>query len=430
MRYIEILKKKKNIGSAFFYIGIFLLPSSLFLGALFIFLASIAGSFYQEEHYFKGIWNKLFFITALIMIFSCFVQFFIYKNNFENIWNPELSFISLANWLPFFWIFWSIQPFLKSSEQRKLISLILICGSVPILITGFGQYFFNWTGPFETLNGLIVWYQRPIDKVSGLTGLFNHQNYAGAWLVLILPFSIANTLDIKKRNQERICSILFLILILFGIILTNSRNAWLGLIISIPIVIGINSIFWLIFFFGLIGFILFICISEIFSGEIQEFFRSFIPTKIWMEFTSEGFKDLDVTRLEIISSAFKMSLLKPIFGIGASAFTAIYYYETGSWKGHSHNLLMEIALSYGYPVLLILFTSITSILFLSYKYIFSDIKNNYNDKAWWTTTFVFLISQLFDIQYFDGRISLIFWITLAGLKNIIFEKKINNLKIN
>ena len=35
--------------------------------------------------------------------------------------------------------------------------------------------------------------------------------------------------------------------------------------------------------------------------------------------------------------------------------------------------------------------------------------------------FFFIISQLADIQYFDGKISLIVWTLIAGLKNIIEE---------
>ena len=34
----------------------------------------------------------------------------------------------------------------------------------------------------------------------------------------------------------------------------------------------------------------------------------------------------------------------------------------------------------------------------------------------------FLISQLVDVQYFDGRISIVFWLILAGLKTIIDDK--------
>ena len=48
-------------------------------------------------------------------------------------------------------------------------------------------------------------------------------------------------------------------------------------------------------------------------------------------------------------------------------------------------------------------------------------------KAWWTSFFVLLISQMIDIQYFDIRISLTFWILLAGMRSIIRE---NNIKTN
>ena len=90
-----------------------------------------------------------------------------------------LSILGLGNWLPFIWFFWAFQPYLKSESSRRTFSIILIAGSFPVLITGYGQYFLNWNGPFETLNGLIIWYQRPIENPGGLSGLFNNQNYAG-----------------------------------------------------------------------------------------------------------------------------------------------------------------------------------------------------------------------------------------------------------
>ena len=84
-------------------------------------------------------------------------------------------------------------------KKRKKAGLILVAGTFPVLISGFGQYFFEWTGPLEILNGLVVWYQRPLVD-HGLTGPFNNQNYAGAWLSLVWPFSIA--LLVEKTNSS------------------------------------------------------------------------------------------------------------------------------------------------------------------------------------------------------------------------------------
>ena len=44
------------------------------------------------------------------------------------------------------------------------------------------------------------------------------------------------------------------------------------------------------------------------------------------------------------------------------------------------------------------------------------------DRAFWAALFFFLISQLADIQYFDGKISIVIWILIAGLKNIIIDR--------
>ena len=47
--------------------------------------------------------------------------------------------------------------------------------------------------------------------------------------------------------------------------------------------------------------------------------------------------------------------------------------------------------------------------------------NVYFERAWWASFFVLLCSQMFDVQYYDGRISIAFWILLAGLRQTINE---------
>ena len=114
-----------------------------------------------------------------MIVINATLQKFFLTNNFQEVWGTDLTIIGMANWIPFFWLFWTFQYYLNSSLKRKIFVLTLVSGTFPLLITGFGQYFFNWTGPFETLNNLIIWYQRPIKNPSGLSGLFSNQNYAG-----------------------------------------------------------------------------------------------------------------------------------------------------------------------------------------------------------------------------------------------------------
>ena len=105
----------------------------------------------------------------------------------------------------------------------KKFALFLTAGTLPVFVTGFGQYFFNWHGPFETLNGLIIWYQRPVDVLEGgLSGLFNNQNYTGSWLNFVWPFSLALFLDKSNIFLKKIFAFSFLFSIGLANFLTYS----------------------------------------------------------------------------------------------------------------------------------------------------------------------------------------------------------------
>ena len=59
------------------------------------------------------------------------------------------------------------------------------------------------------------------------------------------------------------------------------------------------------------------------------------------EFTNEGFNTLDATRIEILNSAKEIIIANPLVGTGSGSFPIIYEFQTGFWKGHSHNLPIE-----------------------------------------------------------------------------------------
>ena len=426
--YLFLDKEKSNsISNYIFLIGIFFLPSSLFLGSLFLLPSAIFGTLNNNQNYFRNIWNLLFLLSGIIIVTNAFLQNHFLINQYEEIWDSQLSIIGLFNWIPFFWFFWSVQPYLNTKEKRKIASLAALSGTVPVIITGFGQYFFGWNGPFTFLNGLIVWYQRPLSVNDGLTGLFNHANYTGSWLNFVWPFCIALLLEKTQNKLKRTFSICLLTSIGIAAFLTNSRNAWAGLFLSIPIMVGSESFAWITAIFIIIFVIISICVFPIFEGDIQNLFRSVIPNKIWYEFSPKGFEGLDIKRLDLLVSALKISFIQPFIGIGAGSFTAIFAFQTGFWKGHSHNLLIELAISYGIPVTILIGTTILILLVKSSKVLFFTPKNNninLFDRAWWVSIFIFILSQLVDIQYFDGRISIFFWVLLAGIKEIINEEKI------
>ena len=206
----------------------------------------------------------------------------------------------------------------------------------------------------------------------------------------------------------------------------------MGLIISLPIITGKKGVKFLLPLATMILIILFFVFSPIFTGELQNNLRNLFPQKIFLEFNEKGYQGLDVTRMEIFKSAINLIKENPIFGTGAASFPNIFFFETNFWKGHSHNLLLELSISYGLPSAFCFFITTTNILYLSSKKIFFNKKvSNLHlfDRAIWSALFFFLISQLADIQYFDGKISLIAWILIAGLKNIILDNGKRTLDI-
>ncbi len=418
-----------NIGSYLFYIGLFLLPSAFLFAAILLLISLIISTFSYKENSQKDYYNIFFLFGSALMILSSIVHS-LYANNYYSDYNPKLSWIGLLNWIPFFWVYWGFKPYLNSPEKRRRVSLILLSGSLPVLVTGLGQSFFDWNGPFQLLNGLIVWYQRPIVFPGGLSGLFSNQNYAASWLNFVWPFCIALFLEKGTNLFKKTVASSFLISTGLAAILTFSRNAWLGLFTSIPIVTGKNGVKFILTITLFLILMLFFIFSPIFEGEFQNSLRDLFPEKILLEFTSEGYEKLDITRIGIYKSAIEIIKKNPFFGIGAGSFTEIFFLNTNFWKGHSHNLLLELAISYGIPATIIFFITTSNILYLSSKKIFSlkrMINVSYFDKAFWSALFFFLISQLADVQYFDGKISLITWILMAGLKNIISEKDYKTL---
>jgi len=434
MRKIKLyfLKEKalKDYGFILFLLGIFFLPSTMFIGILFLIPSFIINSISGNKTFLKDYWNFPFLIFGFLILISATFQNYFLPNKYDSIYDTKLSLIGLANWIPFIWVFWASQPYLNSKSKRRSFSVILVAGTFPVLITGFGQYFLNWNGPFETLNGLIIWYQRPLESPGGLSGLFSNQNYAASWLNFVWPFCIA--LFIEKGNNlfKKTAALSFLISIGIAAFLTFSRNAWLGLFTSMPIVLGKKGIKFFLPIITIIILILFFLFSPIFVGELQNSLRNLLTGKILLEFSNEGYEGLDVTRMGIYKNAFELIKENPFFGIGAGSFTEIFFLNTNFWKGHSHNLFFELSISYGLPATIIFFLTTINILYSSSKKIFSNkmkIDVPYIDRAFWTALFFFLISQLSDVQYFDGKISLITWILIAGLKNIILDKDYRTL---
>ena len=366
-------------------------------------------------------WNQffilLFILMPLIVLFqSKFVEPLELIVPLLNMWEKSLSWIGLTNWLPLFFSFLAFQNFLNSQEDRIIFGKCLVAGCFPIIISGFSQIIFKTFGPFEFLNGFIIWFQKPILPMEGMSSVFSNQNYAGAWFCIVFPFCLALFLDAKNTKISKYISLLFLIFITCSIVLTSSRSAWLGLLSFIPLIFGASSLVWFLPILFLIFLLILMANGFFVPANYQEFLRKILPRLLWLKFAPENYT-YGISRFEIWEQAIFFILQKPLFGWGAASFPLLYYSANKIWINHSHNLIFELAISYGIPLTILVFGSIFLICKTSFIKIYFN-KNNFQNRAWFSSFFTLLLIQMFDIQYFDGRISLIFWILLAGLKQI------------
>ena len=411
-----------------FFLGIFLLASTMSVGIILILIASIISIFCKKKDLIKDKWSKFLIAIGFLMLVSCFIQTLNYNNQNLYGWKVSLTWIGLLNWLPLFYLFISIQDFLKTSFQRLKVSIYLFSGAIPVLITGLGQYYLKWEGPLILGNGLIIWYLKEIEPHLGLSGLFSNQNYTGTWLSLIWSFNLGFILINKKNIFRKYLLLIFLSLFTLAIILTTSRNAIFGIFLSIPIIIGIKSLIAILLILSFLV-ILFIFESYLpFSNEIFKFINSLFPYQLLDKFHNLNLMNIyDFRRINLWKEAFSIISKRPFFGLGAAFFPIlydVYYNPTNYTERHTHNLFIELTASYGFIVSTLTFGFIIVLIFHACRSIKKN-KNKHEDvinKSWLAASIIIVISQMNDITYFDGRISVIFWILLAGLRNIIVEQ--------
>ncbi len=406
---------KFSIGVKFFNIGVFFLLSAPAIAGVFLCISLIVRSFDSEINYFQDKSNRIFILSSIAIIYTTLINDFYHRGN--DVLSGYQSFehwIGILNWIPYFYCYWAFQKFLKTSVLRKNTAINLVNGSIPLIITSVGQYWFNWHGPFKTLNGLIIWFQRPIIPGDGVTGLFNNSNYAGSWLVIIFPFIIAFMYQISNSKLHRFVISILISLVGTLIYLSKSRNALLGSILSLQLIYQSKFLFILLIFLILTVFSL-----TILSDVLKKIFIGNFST---INLNYESF-----SRLNIYKESIKFILERPLLGWGSASFPFLFLSRRNEWIGHTHNIFFELAINYGlissafiaYGIISVLFRSFRTIYFLkTFKVKTEEKDNSYIDKAWWTATSILLFSQFFDVQFFDFRIGMIFWILLSGLSNI------------
>ena len=172
-------------------------------------------------------------LSFLLFVSACFAN------------DKAAAFVGLFNLLPFFLLFTGLGFLIQTTAQLRHIAWILVIGSVPMVIMGFGQLFFGWNLQIQVLWILLDWSIAPGGSPPGrMAALFMHANIFAAYLAIAFTLSIALLLEEwQGRRQEAGVNthlspapIIFLTISAIAdftaLILTNSRNGWAIAIIA------------------------------------------------------------------------------------------------------------------------------------------------------------------------------------------------------
>ena len=404
------------LGWRCFQLGVLMLASSALIAGLLLLVALIQGSRRRVSPWRDPV-NRVLAVAAVLMLVGA-----AFTRGFAT-YNPVLNWLGLANWLPFFWAFWGFQPYLCTAVARRRVALALVAGTVPVLITGLGQVYLGWSGPWQILGGAVVWLMAPGGNPPGrLSGLFDYANITAAWLALSWPLLLAALLETARRHRRDgwfplLTTLILAIGQLAGVYLTDSRNAWGALVLAVPLVVGPGSWAWLL---PLLALGLLPVLLATLPGVplwLQDPARQLVPRPIWGRLTDlniHGHRPLAITRLSQWGTAVTLIAERPWFGWGAAAFSVIYPLRTGFWHGHAHNIAMDLALSYGVPAAAAL---VGLVLWLLIRALRRGMASGpLFERAWWAAALVLAALHATDIPMYDSRINIAGWILLAGLR--------------
>ena len=424
------IKKKTDIsknnllavGEKFFYLGLFTLPTLQPLSFASFLIALILSLTTNKQHYIKDKWNLFLLFFSGFIIFNS-LNILLFNPLIREPDNYLIIIFNALKWIICFISFFGFQYYLKTTLQRINFAKYFILGTIPIFLSCILQYWFEIYGPFEFMNGFIVWYNPPMTDVSdGVSGLFNNQNYTGFWLSILWPFSIYFLRKYKFLDLKKILLILLSGFTIYLIFMTTSRASILGIIISLPFIFSIKFLINVVIFLVLF-YLIIINIPE--AVFIQN--DIYIPKTIKIligKIVNSNINVIANSRIEIWSNTLRFISMKPFLGFGAGLFPIIYLSLNNYDAQHAHNIILQIAFDYGILLSLGLSTFVFILFYKTWQRIFIHSSNsNLNDKHfdiyWFTSALVAAISQIYDITYFDGRLSILVWLLLAGLKSII-----------
>jgi O-antigen ligase len=403
-------------------LGLFIFPLFPFLGAVGLFLSGLIpfGQELGQIHKYP-LYRGFIFLSIFLLITVVFAS------------DKITAFLGLFNLLPFFSLFIGWSRLIQTTAQLKRISWILTISSLPVVIIGMGQLFLGWSTSSSIFGWTLEARGNPPNRMAST---FMYANILAGYLAIVFILNLGLWLQewrrlstgLRQRDKVEFSSpsppspylFLFLTAALIanfaGLILTNSRNAW---------VISLVACLAYAFYQGwrlIVAFVMGVATSVLLAAfaplPIAELFRKVVPAFFWARFNDQLYPDRPIALMRTTqwNFAWDLTMQRPLTGWGLRSFSQIYETKMNLWLGHPHNLFLMLSAEVGL-VATLLFCGLLGWIFI--EAVRSRRKIPPEDQIiFFSYLLVFVAWILFnmvDVTLFDFRLNTLSWLMLSAI---------------
>ncbi len=351
-------------------------------------------------------------------------------------YKPSEAWLGLANFLPYFALFAATRNLINTTAKLNRLAWLLILPSAPIVILGLGQLYGNWQSS-PLIKNIFGWEIIPQGVPTGrMSSVFIYANFLAIYLVITFILSLGlwlkNWSQNHSLNPRLIVLSSILILNSIGLILANSRNAWLIILIACLSFALYLGWYWLVAAIAAIMAIIAGASFGNFQGQAN--LRKIVPQFLWERLSDQSYPNRPVATLRLSQWQFSWQKIqeRPLQGWGLRNFTPMYLEETTLWFGHPHNLFIMLGLEIGLVATLVFCFLVGSVLFITtVKTFFSQSTNLAQaslKKVDKLIIFTYLLAfscctlfNLVDVSIFDFRVNTIGWLLLASIAGVVAD---------
>jgi O-antigen ligase len=361
---------------------------------------------------------------------------------------PRDALLGLANLLPYFGFFAAYSVLIQTTDQLRQLAWILLLSAMPVMLLGFAELWLHWGGDLA-IGGTPVHIfglhpgGNPLGRMASLfgyaTGLAEYLQMAfilalGLWVdawehrgVDGLG-SLARSKPIEFwRSPQVIYLTGFLVVCGTALMLTSSRSAWGGAIVSLSIFALYQAWYW---WLGLVSAAMAIVLSAAYApSPLKEPLRAIVPRYVWARITDEMYPDRPeaLTRVSQFKFAWKLIQERPLTGWGLQSFGKLYQAQSHTWVPQPHNIILMLSSSLGLPATIGLVT-IVGWIFMLGTILFLDFPIDWRPSR--TIFFTFLIAfggfimfNMTDVTLPDLRLNALAWLLLASICGLYYQSQ-------